>query len=133
MSLEVTYGNDDPNFRSASGLYIGQVTVASSSDPVNPMQFEVKNDGTVQELVISVPQQTIGGLAVYSASSSIPVLTTYVGDSRYVITPEYFGIGTYDIIMTSDPNNCSSQSLVDCINGATVKNSGEFEVVGSNQ
>ena len=133
MSLQITYGDNDPNFKTTSGLYIGATEVSSSTAAGNDMSLYVRNDETEQELVIASPQAPIGGLAIYSASSSDQLLTTYVSDVQYSLSPEYFGIGTYDIIITSDPNNCSNESYVECLNSSSSRGSGSFEVVNSNQ
>lgn len=129
MSLQVTYGEDDAYFKSASGLYIGKVQTATSS----PMHFQVKNDAAQQALVISVNDAPIGGLAVYDASSSLLLLTTFAGDASYMLSPEYFGLGSYDIIRTSDPDNCTHMTLEECRAASVFENQGMFEVVDSNQ
>ncbi len=130
MSLQVVYGDEDVGFKTASGLYVGHVQVDASSSI--PLALQVKNDGNTQNLIVASPNAPLGGIAVYSATSSALLMTTYVSDFQYALSPEYFGIGDYYIILTDDSNNCVNESISECRQKSGLKTEGGFSVVNSN-
>ena len=89
------------------------------------------NEGTIlspDQILITGENDVLGNIAVYDKISEEVLLTTTVAEKIYPLDLSYFGEGEYIVINTSDPDSCSSRTLIECLSGFDFIGSASFSI-----